>query len=709
MAIAGKMTYEELESRLQETEEILTALRSHEVDAIVGDADVAMVHLKEVEEAVRAAQEELELRVVERTAELARVNKELQDTVEEQERIRRQLEDGQRKYRKLVEELRASESRLLKAQQIARIGNWEVDLANHTVWWSDETYRVLGLEPGQIEPSCEAMTSFTHPEDREAVAHLLNEALEHTRPFSIDHRVVHPSGEERFVHSEAEIDFDVEGKPVRILGIVECITDRKRAQLKLEEYASRLEDQAELLDLAYDMIFVHDMQGKIVLWNRGAERAYGWTREEARGQLSHRLLQTEYSEPLIRITAKIVREGRWEGELVHTTRDGRKIIVASRWALRRGPGGRPLAILEIDNDITDRKHAEQEIVEAKRFAENIVNTMPECLVVLDSQLRAVSANRSFYETFKTTPDQVEGRLFYTLDKGQWDLPELQGKLRDLLSDGAGFGGYELECEVPGEGRIPLMLSAQPINGLTDRPRMILVVIQDVSIQKKHEREIQADKEQLSALTEELLLTEERQRQRIAAALHDSICQSLAFAKRELGALERKAPANLRKSLEEVCGQISQAIDQTRDLTLELAPSVLYTLGLEAAVEDLADQFSDSDGFLCEVHVNGEPRPLSDEMRSLLYRAIRELLVNVSKHAHAKRVSVDIQRQESEIRIAVADDGKGFNPAEIKSAEAGGFGLFSIRQRLAHIGGKLTIESGEGKGTRVTLIAPLSPE
>jgi signal transduction histidine kinase len=97
------------------------------------------------------------------------------------------------------------------------------------------------------------------------------------------------------------------------------------------------------------------------------------------------------------------------------------------------------------------------------------------------------------------------------------------------------------------------------------------------------------------------------------------------------------------------------------------------------------------------------------MRSLLYRAVRELLVNVSKHAHAKHVSVDVRQQESEISITVADDGKGFNPAEIKSAEAGGFGLFSIRQRLAHIGGKLTIESGEGKGTRVTLIAPLSPE
>ena len=226
------------------------------------------------------------------------------------------------------------------------------------------------------------------------------------------------------------------------------------------------------------------------------------------------------------------------------------------------------------------------------------------------------------------------------------------------------------------------------------------------MQKQHEKEIQADKEQLSALTEELLLTEERQRQRIAAALHDSISQSLAFAKRELGVLERQTQGDMRKSLEEVCEQISQAIDQVRDLTLELAPSALYTLGLEAAIEDLADQFSDGDGFLCEVHGSEEPKPLTDEVKSLLYRSVRELLVNVSKHARAKNVVIDVQREESTIRITVDDDGRGFSPAQVKGVAGGGFGLFSIQQRLTHVGGKLVIESGEGKGTRVTLIAPL---
>jgi PAS domain S-box-containing protein len=808
-------------------EAILGALRHHEVDAVVGETSVALLRVKEAERALHKAQGELEQRVAQRTAELADVNGRLHETIEEQNRIRRQLEESEHKYRELVENansiilrrdveghitffneyaqkffgyseqeivgrravgtiipkidstgtdraalfedisrhpeehptsegegicregrrrwiawthkpirdesgrvveilsvgndisqlkeatwtLQETERRLLKAQQIARIGNWEIDLETGKVWWSDETYCLLGLEPGQIEPAYETMESFTHPQDRQELIDRMNEAMQGKRPFNMDHRVVRADGTEGFVHSEAEVVFNAAGRPVRIAGIIQCITERRKAQLQLEESASQLQGQAELLDLAHDMIFVHDMEGRIIFWNSGAERCYGWSREEARSQLSHRLLQTEYSEPLIRITAQIVRDGRWEGELMHTTRDGRRITVASRWALRRGDGGRPVAILEIDNDITDRKCAEREMAEAKRFAENIVDTVRECLVVLNPQLRVVSTNRSFREMFNPEAASVEGRLFYTLNKGQWDVPELRRKLQDVVPGGAGFEGFELEYEFADGRARSLTLGARPIHGQAGQPELILVVIHDVTVQKQHEREIRADKEELSALTEELIVTEERQRQKVAAALHDSISQSLAFTKRELVAMKRQAPPGMRESLEQVCDQIIEAISQVRHLTLELAPSILYTLGLEAAIEDLAEQFTACDGFVCHFAISDEPKPLNDEMRSLLYRAVRELLVNVSKHAQASNVSIGIEREGSNIKITVEDDGKGFRPSEPgrRAGKEGGFGIFSIRQRLAHIGGSLLIESAEGKGTKMTLVAPLNLE
>lgn len=121
---------------------------------------------------------------------------------------------------------------------------------------------------------------------------------------------------------------------------------------------SVLSEQAQLLDLTHDTIFVRDPRDVITYWNSAAEQLYGWTRSEAVGKVSHELMRTTFPVPLEDITAELMRTDRWEGELVHATRDGVKLTVASRWSLQRDPRGNPVAILETNNDITERKRAE---------------------------------------------------------------------------------------------------------------------------------------------------------------------------------------------------------------------------------------------------------------------------------------------------------------------------------------------------------------
>ena len=110
--------------------------------------------------------------------------------------------------------------------------------------------------------------------------------------------------------------------------------------------------QAALLELAHDAIFVRDLDGQITYWNAGAEHTYGFTRAEAIGQISHDILRTQFPAPLASIEAIAARHGRWDGELTHRRADGRTIIVESRWAAQRGPGGSLLGFLEINRDIT---------------------------------------------------------------------------------------------------------------------------------------------------------------------------------------------------------------------------------------------------------------------------------------------------------------------------------------------------------------------
>jgi PAS domain S-box-containing protein len=128
-----------------------------------------------------------------------------------------------------------------------------------------------------------------------------------------------------------------------------------------KQEAARLREQADLLDLTHDTILVRGLDGTIRFWNHGAEEMYGWRRDEVLSAVSHELLQTRFPFPRADIEAQLLRDGRWEGELVHVRRDGVEIHTASRWALRRTAEGRPDEVLEINNDVTARRRAEEEL------------------------------------------------------------------------------------------------------------------------------------------------------------------------------------------------------------------------------------------------------------------------------------------------------------------------------------------------------------
>jgi len=152
---------------------------------------------------------------------------------------------------------------------------------------------------------------------------------------------------------------DDQGRITRWYVAATDIEDRRQAEAALRE-------QANLLNLTHDSIFVRDMDDVIAYWNRAAEDLYGWTPEEAVGKVTHQLLHTIFPAPIDEIRAELLRTGRWEGELVHTKADGTQVVVASRWSLQRDERQQPLAILETNNDITERKRAEAELRESER-------------------------------------------------------------------------------------------------------------------------------------------------------------------------------------------------------------------------------------------------------------------------------------------------------------------------------------------------------
>src|SRR5258705_2878038 len=188
------------------------------------------------------------------------------------------------------------------------------------------------------------------------------------------------------------------------------IAVRTRADAALQKQALELRDQAHLLELAHDGILVRDPSSAIVFWNRGAERMYGWTREEAVGEITHTLLQTEFPRSFEEVEAELHDGGYWEGELVHTTRDGSRLVVASRQVLQRDPSGNPVAILEINRDITDRKRAEEAVREQAR----LLDLTHDSIFVRDPNDAITYWNRGAEELYGWKRAEVIGKVSHQL-------------------------------------------------------------------------------------------------------------------------------------------------------------------------------------------------------------------------------------------------------------------------------------------------------
>jgi len=250
-------------------------------------------------------------------------------------------------------------------------------------------------------------------------------------------------------------------------------------------------------------------------------------------------------------------------------------------------------------------------------------------------------------------------------------------------------------------------------------------LQEVNIALEHRvtqrtAELAQQAKQLRALAVELTQAEQRERRRLAQLLHDKLQQLLVAARFKVGLLRRRVQEDrLLRTIAEIDELLNETIAESRSLAVQLCPPVLYVSGLGAALEWLGHQTQQKFDLAVEVQVDPEAEPAEEAARVFLFQAAGELLLNAAKHARAHCVQVRMTRVAAEpsqppagppgpeqVCIEVCDDGVGFNPGQMVRKPGGGFGMFSIRQRLEVFGGHLEVHSSPGQGTQVTLRAPL---
>jgi PAS domain S-box-containing protein len=242
------------------------------------------------------------------------------------------------------------------------------------------------------------------------------------------------------------------------------------------------------------------------------------------------------------------------------------------------------------------------------------------------------------------------------------------------------------------------------------PKTLRGFMIDITRHKQDEENLNAYRQALRTLASELSLAQENERRQIADALHDRLAPNLALAKMKLGELRESLPVQHTPLTDKIRDLVDQTIKDTRSMVQDLCPQVLYQFGLEAAMDWLAEHVQAKYGLRCVVEKTQPLKPLRDKIQVVLFQAVRELLLNVAKHARATEARIILEGGQDSVKIQVVDDGCGFDPSSLRlpGATGGGFGLFSLRERLAVLGGELHIDSSPRHGVRVTLTAPLEP-
>lgn len=255
--------------------------------------------------------------------------------------------------------------------------------------------------------------------------------------------------------------------------------------------------------------------------------------------------------------------------------------------------------------------------------------------------------------------------------------------------------------------IPVEVAVGNVQG--DGSPLLVAFVTDITRRHTIERAIGHYQEKLRAFAFESALREERERRELGANLHDRLGQSLALTRIRLTEIRDAADHGLYPALDECISLIDQAVAETHEVMSDLSPPVLYDLGLVEALNWLSADFASRHGLHVTVEVATTPPPLNHDAASVIFRSVREALINVLKHSQTHNAEITIQRNGDRLHVVVSDHGVGFDVKDSTAVGATGFGLFSVRERIGRLGGHVEIWSRPNDGTRVALMVPWAPQ
>jgi PAS domain S-box-containing protein len=549
--------------------------------------------------------------------------------------------------------------------------------------------------------SCEELLSMT-PEDIEApdlpVSTLgLGEQLASGKIVTFEQTHIRRDGRRLPVEISARM-FDFQGQPA-VMSLARDITELKRTMELLRISEQRL--RFHIMETPLGVI-EWDTDFRVTNWNPGAEKIFGYSKAEAMGRRADMLASDSVSTQMDDVFSLILkRQISMQNTGEYFSKSGPAIICDWYNSPLKDTDGKVFGIASLVNDITERKQAEQALLESERRYRSLVDYSPDGIgVLVEGKFRYIN-NAGILMLGAKSGDEIIGKSIMEITHPDY---------RKLALQRIWAFPFKAEPDHLFEQKL-LRLDGRPIDvEIIEIPTVYSgiaaseIVIHDITERKQREKVITTYQKQLQDLMYESTLLEERERKRIADILHDTVGQNLVFSKLKLSFLRessRNAMQNQKDLLEEIINLINETIGLSRSLTSELCNPVLYLAGFEAAVKWLAEQIEKNYGIPCELTMGAGLSYIKGETGSLLYRTLRELVYNVVKHAKAKSILISIRNLSGNIDMEIVDDGIGFDTTGLKN-----YGLFSVAERVKYLGGSIHVKSEIGKGTHVSLTVPI---
>ena len=616
----------------------------------------------------------------------------------------------------LTRSLRESEARLNFALDGSGDGLWDWNVAEGTTFFSARWKAMLGYADAEIGTGMEEMYSRVHAEDRDAVMRRLRDALDRDdAAYESEFRVSCRDGSWKWVLERGMVVSRGEKrKPLRMIGTRTDMTKRR-----LEE--DRLRNLMRAVEQSQVATLITDPEGRIEYVNPSFCRIAGYTPEETLGKKPSMLKSGLMPPAVYQDLWTTIKAGRvWKGELQNRRKNGEIYWESEVISAVENSRGEIVNFIAAKEDISERRRVAQTLSETEKRYRELFEANPQpmwvfaldtlmFLAVNDAAVAHYGYSRDEFLAMRATdlhpaeesaglaPRVADERITNVRDAGIW-----QHRRKDGTLIAAEIKAHTLEFA----GRPAQVVHASDVTARLQNEAAVL------EIQRNLTEMVAERTAELHALALELLTSEARERRVIAEDLHDGLGQSLAVAKLKLTSLvipgEGESRDDFLRQLRELEDTIDRSNATVRSLSTQLSPPVLYQFGLGAALEWLSEEMLRTYGLSVDLSLGTLP-PLDETTGGALFRIVRELLINVWKHAEVSRADVTVSTDAASGRIAigVTDAGVGFDVERLlKPSAENSFGLFSIKERVAFLGGTMRIDSKPDRGTAV--LVALSP-